>query len=118
MAIRSNRVYAITPDARSLRLLWDKVYDLSDALDAANATSKAQQATITSLQTTLSTTTKTATQALISAGAATPTTPGAGPTGQGGAGGGTDDGLGAQGCAQAGTDGHVAPGTPLTAVTA
>ena len=117
MAVKSNRVYAVEPSERSLRLLWDKLYDLGDQLDAANTTIKQQATTITTLQSGLSTATARATSALIAAG--TNTGPGASPTGgQGGAQGGVDDGLGAQGCASAGADGHVAPGTPLTAVTA
>lgn len=107
-----------TPE--NIRALWDKIHSLTDDLAAAKATIAEQAATISGLQPQVTDAQAKAEEALITAGRPqaiiTPTTvPVPGP---GGAQGGTDDGLGSQGCSEALDDGHVAPGSPLTAITA
>jgi hypothetical protein len=106
-----------TPD--NIRALWDQIHRLSDQLLASQTTVAQQQTTIGILQSQLTTTAKRAEEALLTAGQpvdikiSAPTT-----TGPGGSTGGTDDGYGSQGCSEALDDGHVAPGSPLTAITA
>lgn len=107
------------PTRQTITLLWQRVTKLAADLASAQTTITQQAASITALQSALSSTSKVAQEALITAGQATETEGGSGGTpGGGGAVGCPDDGLGAQGCAQRGADGHVAPGTPLTAITA
>lgn len=107
-----------TPD--NFRALWDQIHRLGDQLVSAQATLADQDDTISTLRSDLSVARRRADEALLSVGqviAATPS-PVTSPGGSGGIEGGVDDGLGAQGCATAGADGHVAPGSPLTAITA
>lgn len=114
------RYYNLEVTSENLRALWDKMHDLEQDLATANATILRQNGTISTLQTQLLKTAQQASEALLTAGQAVPAdtavpTPVPGP---GGSQGGVDDGLGAQGCSEAGDDGHVAPGSPLTAITA
>jgi hypothetical protein len=107
------------PTPANLRALWDQIHHLGDQLNEAQATIADQVDTLTSLQSNLTETRKRANEALLSVGERIDAVPGVvvPPSGAGGVQGGTDDGQGAQGCATSGADGHVAPGTPLTAIT-
>lgn len=101
---------------QNIRALWDAIHRINTDLTATQETIDDQAVTITSLQTQLTSVKQIAQQAQITAGQLVedePTVQGAG-----GSTGVVDDGLGQQGCVQAGADGHVAPGTPLTAITA
>lgn len=107
------------PTPENIRALWDQIHRLSDQLVAAQTTIAEQATTIATQQTQLTTTAKKAEEALVTAGQPVEVTPSpAGVPGPGGSQGGTDDGFGSQGCSEALDDGHVAPGSPLTAVTA
>ncbi len=113
------RHYSLDPTPENMRLLWDRINELEGLITAANTTITAQAATLATLQTQQAKTELKASEALITAGqqvgiTGTPV----GTTGPGGTAGGTDDGFGAQGCSEALDDGHVPPGSPLTAVTA
>lgn len=116
----SNRRFVSTvPDAANFTAIWNEIHSLRADLTEARGTVAEQARTITSLNQQLAKTSEDARRALIQAAAPTEILPT--PAGEGGAagsGGVVDDGLGAQGCAQCGPDGHVAPGSPLTAVTA
>lgn len=110
---------------RTIKLLWDKAFghdtqvsDLQAQLKAAQATIDGHVSTISSMQTDINRISiANSTAGVAKGGKLVP--PGAPSTGgSGGSSGGTDDGLGAQGCTQAGSTGHVTAGTPLTAVTA
>jgi hypothetical protein len=111
-----------TPD--NIRALWDQIHKLTDQLVSAQATVSDQASTISTLQSQLTATAKKTEEALLTVGqplaivATTGTSTGGGASGPGGATGGTDDGFGSQGCSEALDDGHVAPGSPLTAITA
>lgn len=97
------------PAQRSLRLLWDKVYDVHERLDAANTRIQQVAATqITDLQKQM----LSLTQQVQSFGAFAGGTGGSG--GGGGGGGKSDGGEGDLGCGEAGSTGHVTAGSPLT----
>jgi hypothetical protein len=114
------RHYSLEPTPDNMRLLWDRINDLEGLITTANATITSQATTITSLQSQITSTTKKADEALLTAGQPMTGTVagGSGAGGPGGNQGGTDDGYGSQGCSEALDDGHVPPGSPLTAVTA
>lgn len=100
--------------AQSLRLLWDRIFDLEDQIQTLETDGTATAETLDALQSSLATTKRLAIQTRIGTGRA-----GSGTAdGADGAGGGVDDGFGAQGCAVSGSDGHVPGGSPQTAVTA
>ncbi len=121
MSRRSYPLSGVTdPGTRdTIRLLFDRIYALEDQLVNAQ-TALAQQAdTIATQQAQLSSTSKKADEALLSVGTPVEVDPSTAIVpGPGGNQGGTDDGMGAQGCSAALDDGHVAPGSPLTAITA
>ncbi len=110
------RYINVDASPENLRAIWSQIHDMNTSLLGAQDTIARQAATITALQTQIAATAKQAQQALITAGTLTSTS--STPQGSAGAQGGVDDGLAAQGCASHGADGHVAPGSPLTAVTA
>jgi hypothetical protein len=107
------------PTPENIRALWDQIHRLSDQLLTAQTTIAEQADTIDAQQAQIASTTRKAEEALLTAGQPVDIVP---PTvivpGPGGSQGGSDDGFGSQGCSEALDDGHVAPGSPLTAVTA
>jgi hypothetical protein len=107
------------PTPENVRALWDAIHRLSDQLLTAQTTIAEQADTISAQQAQISSTTRKAEEALLTAGQPVDIVPTIITTpGPGGSEGGTDDGLGAQGCSVALDDGHVPPGSPLTAITA
>lgn len=107
------------PTRESLRLIWDLLHSLRSDSEANAETLAVHEGSLASLTTNLGVVQRQAKQASLAVGQ--PISVGASfggaTSGAGGNQGGTDDGFGAQGCATAGADGHVAPGSPLTAVT-
>lgn len=101
---------------QNIRAIWDAIHRVNTDLASAQETIDEQAITITSLQTQLTSVKQIAQQAQITAGQLVDDEPDT--QGAEGSMGVVDDGLGQQGCVQAGADGHVAPGTPLTAITA
>lgn len=101
----------------SLRMLWDKVWGAQDTHTETQQTVQAQATQITQLQAQVTEAQAMARQATLQAGVGVPGV-GSGTPGGGGGDPGTDNGEGANGCGASGANGHVPPGSPLTAYTA
>lgn len=117
------RFIDVNPSAQNLRAIWSQIHTLSDNHATQADIIAAQAATIASLQSTLTSTSQQAKEALLTAGEALTTVSAVGATSSTGAGTVTppptsspftDTGEGNLGCTEAGADGHVAPGSPLT----
>jgi len=100
--------------ARSIRLLWDAVSAIQDRTTAVESTTADHTATLATVQSTLTATTILAAQAQPAAAKTTAAIAGGAPVGGDNPPPTSDNGQGADGCTQAGVNGHITPGTVLS----